>query len=202
LTFNRRILVDPSSLCDSTVENSAVRGVVPRTDVFHDNQLRTMIQNAVHPQANQFKVQHGKDLSYVQYCAPLESVTIAFDDTNKDKPCSTRKVYTHERSTYNIDYRDPGTSSGAITYDVNRTSMTREQWDKLDLDAQKIWDTLPDGAKDTILDRKRPPQRPRYKNNLHEMSAHDLLASLSLGNQTLETHTEPTDSGSTANCQR
>jgi hypothetical protein len=41
--------------------------------------------------------------------------------------------------------------------------------------------------------------RPHYKNNLHGMSAHDLLASLSLGNQPLETQPKPADSGSTAN---
>jgi hypothetical protein len=58
--------------------------------------------------------------------------------------------------------------------------MTRKQWDKLDPGAQTIWDSLPDQAKDVILERKRPTQRPRYKNNLHEMSAHDLLSSLSL----------------------
>jgi hypothetical protein len=93
--------------------------MVPKTDTFHDNQLRTMIQNAVHPQphlqavyaqANQFKVQNGKDLPYVQYCALLEAAAIAFNDTKKDKPRSTRKVYSHEQSTYNINYRDQDTT--------------------------------------------------------------------------------------------
>jgi hypothetical protein len=141
-----------------------------------------MIQNAVHPQphlqavyaqANQFKVQNGKDLSYVQYCALLESAAIAFDDTKKDKPRSTRKVYSHKQSTYNIDYRDQDTTYGQTTpvYHVNRASMTRKQWDKLDPGAQTIWDSLPDQAKDIILEPRRPTQRPRYKNNLHDMSA-------------------------------
>jgi hypothetical protein len=165
--------------------------MVPKTDTFHDNQLRTMIQNAVHPQphlqavyaqANQFKVQNGKDLSYVQYCALLESAAIAFDDTNKDKPRPTRKVYSHKQSTYDIDYRDHDTTYGETNpvYDINWASMTREQWDKLDPNTQTIWDSLPDQAKDIILEWRRPTQRLRYKNNLHDMSAHDLLSSLSL----------------------
>ena len=153
--------------------------MVPKTDTFHDNQLRTMIQNAVHPQphlqavyaqANQFKVQTGNELSYAQYCALLESSAIAFDGTNKDKPRSTRKVYSHDQSTYNIDYRDEDTSYEEPhnpVYHINRASMTGKQWDKLDPEAQKIWDSLPDQAKDIILERRRPTQRPRTEQHEH-----------------------------------
>jgi hypothetical protein len=73
--------------------------------------------------------------------------------------------------------------------------MTRDQWNKLDTPAQTIWDSLPDEAKAIILDRKpsnRTPHRPRYAANLHEMSAHDLLSSLSTGSTT-ETDTTSTD---------
>jgi hypothetical protein len=73
--------------------------------------------------------------------------------------------------------------------------MTRDQWNKLDTPAQTIWDSLPDEAKAIILDRKPSnctPHRPRYAANLHEMSAHDLLSSLSTGSTT-ETDTTSTD---------
>jgi type II secretory pathway pseudopilin PulG len=87
--------------------------MVPKSDNFHDNQLRTMIQNAiktqtalqvVQSQANQFKVQNGKDLSYHEYCALLESAAVAYDDTNKDKPRANRKVYSHDIQ-FDIDYQ-------------------------------------------------------------------------------------------------
>jgi hypothetical protein len=189
--------------------------MVPRSDNFHDNQLRTMIQNAVksqpalqvvQSQANQFKVQNGKDLSYQQYCALLESAAVEYDDTNKDKPRASRKVYSHDLQNYDIDYQintDDNPSEPPDTYDVNRASMTREQWTKLDGPAQTIWDSLTDEAKAIILDRKTPnnrppnrtPHRPRYNANLHDMSAHDLLSSLSTGSLSDE---KPSDTDNTS----
>jgi hypothetical protein len=59
-----------------------------------------MIQNAiktqaalqvVQSQAQQFKVQDGKELSYQQYCALLESAAVAYDDTHKDNHAPTAK---------------------------------------------------------------------------------------------------------------
>jgi hypothetical protein len=82
--------------------------------------------------------------------------------------------------------------------------MTREQWNKLDTTAQTIWDSLPkDKAKATILDRKPSnctPHQPCYAANLHDMSAHDLLSSLSTGNSTGNTtETNTTSTGTNAN---
>jgi hypothetical protein len=185
--------------------------MIPKPDCFHDNQLRTMIQNAiktqpalqvVQSQAQQFKVQNEKELSYPQYCALLESAAVAYDDSHKDKPCTNRKIYSHDLK-FDIDYQASTNDELPATYDVNRASMTREQWNKLDTTAQTIWDSLPDEAKTTILNRKlsnRTPHQPRYAANLHDMSAHDLLSSLSTGNYTGNTtETDTTSTGTNAN---
>jgi hypothetical protein len=185
--------------------------MVPKPDCFHHNQLWTMIQNAINTQpalqvvqsqAQQFKVQNGKELSYPQYCALLESAAVAYDNTHKDKPRTNRKVYSHDLK-FNIDYEASTNDELPATYDVNRASMTREQWNKLDTTAQTIWDSLPDKAKATILDRKpsdRTPHRPHYAANLHDMSAHDLLSSLSSGNSNGNTtETDTTSTGTNAN---
>jgi hypothetical protein len=155
-----------------------------------------MIQNAiktqaalqaVQSQAQQFKVQNGKELSNQQYCALLKSAAVAYDFTHKDKPRTNRKVYSHDLQ-FNIDYQANTDDDLPATYDVHCASMTRDQWNKLDTPpAQTIWDSLPDEAKAIILDRKpsnRTPHRPRYAANLHEMSAHDLPSSLSTGSAT------------------
>jgi hypothetical protein len=185
--------------------------MIPKPDCFHDNQLRTMIQNAiktqpalqvVQSQAQQFKVQNEKELSYPQYCALLESAAVAYDDSHKDKPCTNRKIYSHDLK-FDIDYQASTNDELPATYDVNRASMTREQWNKLDTTAQTIWDSLPHEAKATILNRKpsnRTPHRPRYAANLHDMSTHDLLSSLSTGNSTGNTtETDTTSTGTNAN---
>jgi hypothetical protein len=177
--------------------------MIPKSDCFHNNQLRTMIQNAiktqaalqvVQSQAQQFKVQNGKELSYQQYCALLKSAAVAYDDTHKEKPRTNRKVYSHDLQ-FNIDYQANTVDDLPATYDVDCASMTRDQWNKLDTPAQTIWDSLPDKAKAIILDRKPSnptPHRSRYAVNLQEMSAHDLLSSLSIGSIT-ETDTTSTD---------
>jgi hypothetical protein len=175
-----------------------------------------MIQNAiktqtalqvVQSQANQFKVQNGKDLSYHKYCALLESAAVAYDDTNKDKPRTNCKVYSHNVQ-FDIDYQanldnNPLGDDPPTTYDVNRASMTRDQWNKLDGTAQTIQDTLTNEAKAVILDRQPPPNctphRPCYAANLHDMSAHKLLSSLSMGSTPDLDTDKDTDTTSTGN---
>jgi hypothetical protein len=177
--------------------------MIPKSGCFHDNQLQTMIQNAiktqaalqvVQSQAQQFKVQNGKELSYQQYCALLESAAVAYDDTHKNKPRTNRKVYSHDLQ-FDINYQANTVDDLPATYDVHRVSMTRDQWNKLDTSAQTIWDSLPDEAKAIILDRKpsnHAPHQSRYAASLHEMSAHDLLCSLSTGS-TIGTDITSTD---------
>jgi hypothetical protein len=139
-----------------------------------------------------------KELSYQQYCALLESAAVAFDGTHKDKPRTNRKVYSHDLQ-FDIDYQASPDGDSPTTYNVHRASMTRDRWNKLDNTAHTIWDLLPDEAKAVILDLKPPhnctPHRPRYAANLHEMSAHDLLSSLSMGSTTdgKDTDTTSTD---------
>jgi hypothetical protein len=186
--------------------------MVPKPDCFHNNQLRTMIQNAiktqpalqvVQSQAQQFKVQNGKELSYPQYCALLKLAAVAYDDTHKDsKPHTNRKVYSHDLK-FDIHYQASTNDKLPATYDVNRASMTQKQWNKLDTTAQTIWDSLPVEARATILDRKPSnctSHRPHYAANLHDMSAHDLLSSLSTRNSTGNTtETDTTSTGTNAN---
>jgi hypothetical protein len=99
------------------------------------------------------KVQNGNELSYPQYYALLKSAAVAYKDTHKDKPCTNRKVYSHDLK-FDIDYQASTNDKLPATDDVNRASMTREQWNKLDTTAQTIWDSLPGKAKATIPDCK------------------------------------------------
>ncbi|MEL7196229.1 MAG: reverse transcriptase domain-containing protein [Bacteroidota bacterium] len=89
--------------------------LVPSSDRFSDQQLLTMLQNAVHPiaelrqvknQADQMKAQFGSAITYSQYVKLLESSCIQYDSQFSDSrnmANTKRAIYSHEFDTENND---------------------------------------------------------------------------------------------------
>jgi hypothetical protein len=138
----------------------------------------TLLQNAVHPimelrqvklQAEQFRTQSGKVLSYEEYCSLLLSAAQQYDMQRGTRPDKIikRRIFQHEvdpdpdpdefydAGTYDIDQPIDTVQVNATRFQGPRLSY--EQWHALPEDAQKIWDMLTPEAKAIIL---RPPPKP------------------------------------------
>ena len=132
----------------------------------------TLLQNAVHPimelrqvklQAEQFRTQSGKVLSYEEYCSLLLSAAQQYDMQRGARPekLVKRRIYEHEiQNDLNEDeFYDAGTydiDQPIDTVSVNVTKfqgprLSYEQWHALPEDAKKIWDMLSADAKAIIL---------------------------------------------------
>ena len=138
----------------------------------------TLLQNAVHPitelravklQAEQFRTQSGKVLSYEEYCSLLLSAAQQYDMQRAVRPDKIQKQQIFEHDV--LPDPDPDEFYDAGTYDIDQPidtfhvnesrfqgpRLSYDQWHALPEDAQKIWDTLSQDAKGIIL---RPPPKP------------------------------------------
>ncbi|HEY9711418.1 MAG TPA: hypothetical protein V6D48_24640 [Oculatellaceae cyanobacterium] len=147
--------------------------------VLNSDFQRAMLENAVHPitelrqvklQADQFKTQSGKQLTYEEYCSLLLSAAQQYDMQRGSRPDKLAKCRIYE---HNFDYTnsaedayedaeqyDIDLSVDTILVNVNKFQGPRlsyEQWHSLPEDAKKIWDSLSAEAKAIIL---RPPPKP------------------------------------------
>jgi hypothetical protein len=159
-----------------------------------------VLQNAVHhvkerravkTQADQYKIQNGKELAYEEYVSLLLSAASSYDSQFKPKGNfaerpARRVVYYHGTTesddAYDIDStldviqanghssataRPPGTARPF------GTNMPFFMWNQLSQDAKDNWDGMTDEAKAIILDTSRPPGRnptrpPNRQRNLHD----------------------------------
>lgn len=105
--------------------------LVPSTDRFSDQQLLTMLQNAVHPitelrqvknQADQMKAQFGNAITYAQYVKLLESSCIQYDSQFSE----SRKLGNTKRAIYNheFEYEDDNGDPYDDAYGIDVDSYT------------------------------------------------------------------------------
>lgn len=139
-----------------------------------DAVLHQLLQNAVRSvaelrqvtnQADQFKIQNGRDLTYEEYCNLLLSAAQQYDTQRTSRAIDKapkRRIYQHEfvsddevEDTF-YDAGDFGIDQPIDTLEVNVTKyqgprLQYEQWKALPDDAKKIWDMLSPEAKSIIL---------------------------------------------------
>lgn len=197
---------------------------VPTTDHFSDGQKRTMLENSVSSitelrqvknNADLEKTKSGKSLSYEQYMNLLLSAASAYDEEYKPK-LHKRSAFQHEiEYVDDNDYEHFDIDSHVQTIQTNvhdrqnrrprlrspansasRVRMPMERWSKLSRDDRKIWDTLSDTSKATILGTLVPKSPAVHQVNLHDISAYDYIqANL----HELNTEDEMDDAGASTN---
>ena len=126
-------------------------------------------------QAEQFKTQSGKQLTYPGYSSLLLSAAQQYDNQCRVQPdrIAKRRIYQHEFDyveTEEQDSCDDGTydiDQPIDTIQVNATKyqgprLPYEKWKELPDDAKKIWDMLSLEAKAIIL---CPPPKPHMDKN-------------------------------------
>jgi hypothetical protein len=175
--------------------------LVEPTQQIKGTMQRMLLENAVHPleelravknQADQHKVQGGKELTYDEYESLLLSAANNYDSQFKPKsgPNGRRAVYLHDTSDADADDQhqaddyDIDTPIDTILANAhnrnfsNRPRLQPEQWDKLDAESRNIWKSLPLAAKAVIIGHptansgttktSHPPSR---SVNVHQLTA-------------------------------
>ena len=142
--------------------------------------------------SDQQRVSSGKSLTYVQYASLLISATQDYDsqfEVRGTQRPGKRAVYNHDLETNGPDDNDAvydidsslddlqayahSSSRGSVEWNetianahsrVPGSTMSKEQWDKLDPKAQQLWDTLADDMKAVILNRSEATAvRPAFR---------------------------------------
>ena len=148
---------------------------VPPTSHLGTELKRTLLQNAVNGitdlrqvklNADQLVQANNTGLSYAQYRELLLGACARYD-ANWESRGTTRVPPTTRRTVYMTDVGyPPDTSMPSFGFDTPvttvaafRARMTGAQWHKLDSESQRIWDSLPDTAKEIILGDHSPGNR-------------------------------------------
>lgn len=171
---------------------------------------RTLLQNAVNGitdlrqvklNADQLVQANGTSTSYEQYRDLLLNACARYDaewQSRAQRPVPARRTVYATDVDYGMDDTNGfGFDTSLDVISAYRTRMTGAQWHKLDAESQRIWDSLSDAAKETILSgsdngqrtNRRGRQGPRGSGNragrtpTHRLvQVHDSYPDTDLGN--------------------
>ena len=143
---------------------------------FSTELKRTLLQNAVNGitdlrqvklNADQLVQANGSATSYEQYRDLLLNACARYDADWQARgqrvPTTRRTVYMTDIDNDTDDPPDFGFDTPLSVVSAYRTRMTGAQWHKLDPESQRIWDSLSDSAKETILSGSGSGGRPNRR---------------------------------------
>ena len=174
---------------------------------FSPEMKRTLLQNAVNgiPDLRQVKLNadqllqaNGYQVSFADYRNLLLNACARYDaewhPRAQRTPTSNRRtVYATHVDPHASDDIDPPPDFGFDTpvsvVSAFRTRMSGSQWHKLDEESQRIWDSLPDSAKEIILGdnprpragARRPGSRPTRPPERRQVQLHDSYPDHNMG---------------------
>ena len=169
---------------------------------FSPEMKRTLLQNAVNGisdlrqvklNADQLLLANGYTASYANYRDLLLNACARYDadwHTRAHRtPNARRTVYATDVG-HHDDTIDFGFDTPVGIVSAFRTRMSGSQWHHLDSESQRIWDSLSDSAKETILGGnkrpgpRRPGTRPPRTPAPRQVHTHDVYPDHNMGSDT------------------